>query len=102
MINIQASKPPPLPASRTLTNNSDSSFVQSILNDELNSGCIALRTLSKVTNVPVDEISEMIKGVSNKVFQVIRNESKVATRVNLLTNITFTSLATRSTELLQP
>ena len=64
--NIQASVPPPLPASRTLTNNSDSSLVQSILNDELNGDCIALRTLSKVTNVPVDEISEMVKAYRTK------------------------------------
>ena len=64
--NIQASVPPPLPTSRTLTNNSDSSFIKSILNDELNGDCIALRTLSKVTNVPVDEISEMVKAFRTK------------------------------------
>jgi len=59
--NIQASAPPPLPASRTLANKSDPSFIQSIINDELSNDCIALRTLSKVTNVPVSEIAEMVK-----------------------------------------
>jgi len=59
--NIQASAPPPMPASRILANKSDSSFIQSIINDELSNDCIALRTLSKVTSVPVNDIAEMVK-----------------------------------------
>jgi hypothetical protein len=64
--NIQASAPPPLPASRTLAYKADSSFIESIINDDLSNDCIALRTLSKITGVPVREIAEMVKDYRTK------------------------------------
>ena len=67
--NIQATAPPPSLPSRSLSSsqpqpqpqsNSNSNFVQSIINDDLNNDCIAIRTLSQVTHVPANDISQMI------------------------------------------
>lgn len=65
--NIQASAPPPSLPSRSLTSNSSSKFIQSIINDELNGDCIAIRTLSQITNVPVNDISQMTVSFRSKV-----------------------------------
>ncbi len=65
--NIQASAPPPSKPSRSLTSNSGSKFIQTIINDELNEDCITIRTLSQMTKIPVNEISQAIISFRSKV-----------------------------------
>jgi len=71
--NIQASAPPPSLPSRSLVNanaNANSNadgFIKSIINDELDANCIAIRTLSQVTSLPAAEISKQIITFRGKV-----------------------------------
>lgn len=60
--NIQATLPPPSSPPRTLL-----VLVEGILNNQLNSNCIALRTLSQITQVPVEDISDKIRIFRQKV-----------------------------------
>ena len=83
--NIQASAPPPSLPSRSLVNanananananvnsstnanaNADA-FIKSIINDELDANCIAIRTLSQVTSLPAADISQQIIAFRGKV-----------------------------------
>ena len=75
--NIQASAPPPSLPSRSLvnananvnssTNANADAFIKSIINDELDANCIAIRTLSQVTSLPAAEISQQIITFRGKV-----------------------------------
>jgi hypothetical protein len=67
--NIQATLPPPLPPPRVLQSSSKSSMVlvEQILNNDLNGDCIAIKTLSQVTNASIDDIAERIRNYRRKV-----------------------------------
>lgn len=74
--NIQATTPPPLPPTRNLAIGSNTSFITSIINDELNSDCIAIRTLSQITKVPNEEIAQMIREFREKFAKAFGTRAK--------------------------
>lgn len=74
--NIQATPPPPLPPTRNLAIGSNTSIITSIINDELNSDCIAIRTLSQITKVPNEEIAQMIREFREKFANAFGTRAK--------------------------
>jgi hypothetical protein len=68
--NLNASVAPESSPSRKLD-----SFVQTIINDDLNEKCIAIRTLSSLTNVPVINITSGIKEIRDKVSKAFYSKA---------------------------
>jgi len=68
--NIEASVAPKSLPSRRLDG-----FVQNIINNDLNEECIAIRTLSSLTNTPVINLSNDIKAIRDKVSKAFYSKA---------------------------